>query len=80
MPAFQPFVLAAPLTAVTAAHAQSTVPVTVDNFTRAESGLHVVNLLKASRGKLGVLVHRRERRRSTRCCPWTFPAPVAVTN
>src|SRR4051812_26243486 len=50
------------LTAVSSvAHAQggNTVPVTVDNFTRAESDLYFRGLLKDS-GAIGKFVHRRE--------------------
>lgn len=46
------------LTAIRAAQAQSTVPVTVDNFIRAESDMYAANLTKE--GGLGKLNHRRE--------------------
>jgi hypothetical protein len=49
------------MTTISAAQAQTTtgtVPVTVDNFTRAESDLYLGNIVKD--GGLGTLVHRRE--------------------
>ncbi|QIF05338.1 DUF1214 domain-containing protein [Roseimicrobium sp. ORNL1] len=42
------------------AHAADPVPVTVDNFIRAESDLYFTNLLKDSGGVLGKFNHRRE--------------------
>jgi hypothetical protein len=42
------------------AHAQTPVPVTVDNFVRAESDLYMGGILKDSGGALGKLNHRRE--------------------
>lgn len=46
------------LAAVT--HAAGPVPVTVDNFVRAESDLYITNLLKESKGQLARFSHRRE--------------------
>ncbi|RBP35356.1 uncharacterized protein DUF1254 [Roseimicrobium gellanilyticum] len=48
------------LTLATLAHAAEPVPVTVDNFIRAESDLYFTNLLKDSGGVLGKFNHRRE--------------------
>lgn len=44
----------------TAIAAADTIPVTVDNFVRAESDLYFSNLLKDSGGALGKFNHRRE--------------------
>lgn len=44
----------------TAIAAADTIPVTVDNFIRAESDLYFTNLLKDSGGVLGKFNHRRE--------------------
>lgn len=43
-----------------AAFAQETVPVTVDNFVRAESDVYMGGLLKESGGRIGTFNHRRE--------------------
>lgn len=48
------------LLALGAAQAQSPVPVTVDNFIRAESDLYFAGVLKDSGGTLGKFNHRRE--------------------
>jgi hypothetical protein len=45
---------------VTLAHAQGPVPVTVDNFVRAESDLYFGGIVKDSGGALGKFNHRRE--------------------
>ena len=45
---------------VTLAHAQGPVPVTADNFVRAESDLYFGGILKDSGGALGKFNHRRE--------------------
>ena len=45
--------------ATAAAQGSKPIPVTVDNFTRAESDLYFGNLIKES-GRIGVLSHRRE--------------------
>lgn len=50
--------LCAVFTAIAAA--ADTIPVTVDNFVRAESDLYFTNLLKDSGGALGKFNHRRE--------------------
>src|SRR4051812_11739940 len=47
-----------PLQAQAQAPAASTVPVTADNFVRAESDLYISNVVKD--GGLGKFVHRRE--------------------
>jgi hypothetical protein len=57
-PAF--LVLKVSLALVVATHAADPVPVTVDNFIRAESDLYFSNLLKDSGGALGKFNHRRE--------------------
>src|SRR6186997_3071080 len=41
-------------------HAADAVPVTADNFIRAESDLYFSGILKDSEGALGKLNHRRE--------------------
>ena len=48
------------LTAVTAAFAEQPVPVTVDDFIRAESDVYMTGLFKDSGGHLGRFNHRRE--------------------
>lgn len=55
----QGMALALSLAASTGAFAQNTVPVTVDNFTRAESDVYMGNLVKDA-GGLGKIGHRRE--------------------
>ena len=53
--------------------AQSPVPVTVDNFVRAESDLYLGNLAKGA--GLGKLEHRRE---PANIDKWKFPEAQAV--
>ena len=45
---------------VTAAHAQTSRPVTLDNFVRAESDMYFGGALKDSGGALGKFNHRRD--------------------
>jgi hypothetical protein len=52
-------VLGASLALAAFTHAADSIPVTVDNFTRAESDLYFAGLLKDS-GAVGKFVHRRE--------------------
>lgn len=54
---------AVPLITISAALGQSIVPVTVDNFARAESDLYINNLAKEA--GIGKLSHRREPEAST---------------
>jgi hypothetical protein len=48
------------LTAVAIAQGGKPLPVTIDNFARAESDLYFSGLMKDSGGKIGVFNHRRE--------------------
>jgi hypothetical protein len=58
LPAF--VVLKVSLALALASHAKDPIPVTVDNFARAESDLYFSSILKDSGGVLGKLNHRRE--------------------
>jgi hypothetical protein len=56
---FSAFVLVAASASVLAQHSTQAIPVTVDNFIRAESDTYIGNFVKEA-GGLGKFVHRRE--------------------